>query len=747
MRIALAALATVAAWPFLWLLDGTRSRVEILGAVAVAVALSRWTRPPRAASTAALAGLATSAAYQVAIASRVGLPGPGSVGEVWASVTGSGTALLAGPWAAAPPAAPAAVPALLAFTAAFTSIELAARVGRRATAVRLAPALGLHAVALLLCGPGAPGTPLPAIAMAAATIVALVPAWRGRAVPLAAIPVVGGVTALAVVAALVVPGREASRVDAHAAYRPPPEPITDVTPLGEVAGRLSGDDEVLFRVRLTQPDPPVTPVRFPIAVLDRYDGTTWGLAADHTFVPVVPGGTQGGAEVAPDRRIEQTYTLAEGYGSAFVPHVGHPVEVRSDAVALRWDARSGMVRHEAATAPAGALRYTVVSDRAGDASIDRVGELTHLPDPPVELIQFADEHPGTDPLARIEAMAASLRSERFGYDPGAPAGHAYPRLAAFVRPTAPASALRRAGTSEQPAALLAVLARLLGLPSRVVVGYDAGPDASAPPRAGDVEVRAHQIHAWVQVHAPGRGWIDVDPTDRRVRMPVDRPTEATSSTTAEPRRAPMVPARPEGGAGDGGGGGDPAGAPPDEPAGSCPAGAPDCLGADADRGPLVVMFVAAGVALAPCTPLLARQVRRRRRRRRATPLGRVLGAWDETTDRLRAHGLAVGPAATPASLAEACRTPLGEGVAASLQAWRPVFDAALYAPAEPGVHLAGQAWAAEAASAAAIGRVTRRRARVRAALDPRPLLPVRLRRPTPSPSRWRMTSAGLSPER
>jgi hypothetical protein len=74
---------------------------------------------------------------------------------------------------------------------------------------------------------------------------------------------------------------------------------------------------------------------------------------------------------------------------------------------------------------------------------------------------------------------------------------------------------------------------------------------------------------------------------------------------------------------------------------------------------------------------------------------------------------------TPASLAADPR--LGPGVAAGLRRWAPLLDAALFARAEPGPHLAAEAWRADAAVARALRAAAPRRRRLRAALDPRPL--------------------------
>jgi transglutaminase-like putative cysteine protease len=67
----------------------------------------------------------------------------------------------------------------------------------------------------------------------------------------------------------------------------------------------------------------------------------------------------------------------------------------------------------------------------------------------------------------------------------------------------------RRGFCEHFASSFAVLMRLAGIPSRVVLGYLGG----EPNRIGGYHmVWQSDAHAWVEVLIPGRGWVRVDPT-------------------------------------------------------------------------------------------------------------------------------------------------------------------------------------------------------------------------------------------
>jgi transglutaminase-like putative cysteine protease len=60
---------------------------------------------------------------------------------------------------------------------------------------------------------------------------------------------------------------------------------------------------------------------------------------------------------------------------------------------------------------------------------------------------------------------------------------------------------------------LALLARSLGIPARVAVGFLVDPEAEV---LNFYEVRAFQAHAWVEVFFRGYGWIEFDPSSERI---------------------------------------------------------------------------------------------------------------------------------------------------------------------------------------------------------------------------------------
>lgn len=70
---------------------------------------------------------------------------------------------------------------------------------------------------------------------------------------------------------------------------------------------------------------------------------------------------------------------------------------------------------------------------------------------------------------------------------------------------------RQSGYCSQFATAMAVMARLVGLPSRVATGYVPGTYDSL---AGVYTVRRQDAHAWVEIKFRDHGWVPFDPTPR-----------------------------------------------------------------------------------------------------------------------------------------------------------------------------------------------------------------------------------------
>ncbi len=107
------------------------------------------------------------------------------------------------------------------------------------------------------------------------------------------------------------------------------------------------------------------------------------------------------------------------------------------------------------------------------------------------------------------------------------------------------------GYCDYYATTMAVLARAVGAPARVVMGYSGG---IYDPSSAEYAVYETDSHAWVEIYFPGYGWIEFEPTageqpiprvsgsDEAVeRPPLPMPTREAEPTTSKPPKENTVP--------------------------------------------------------------------------------------------------------------------------------------------------------------------------------------------------------------
>ncbi|WP_439591818.1 transglutaminase domain-containing protein [Microbacterium sp.] len=225
------------------------------------------------------------------------------------------------------------------------------------------------------------------------------------------------------------------------------------------------------------------------------------------------------------------------------------------------------------------------------------------------------------------------------------------------------------GDDEQFAVAVALIARELGFPSRVVVG--------ARLASGDVDVavcpdgacRAQDMSAWAEVLSTGGDWVPIDATPQHEEAPsleVIEQRDPENVTDVRPD-APEEILPPD----------------PVQQDAAAPEPGDDASGVDlAWLGPtlrivaaslLVLLLVAGPVAAV----VIAKRMRRRARRSAATPAERIVGGWEEYVDAATDAGREIPHAATRAELAAVFATSEGEPLAA-------LADRAAFAGADAG---------------------------------------------------------------
>ncbi len=201
----------------------------------------------------------------------------------------------------------------------------------------------------------------------------------------------------------------------------------------------------------------------------------------------------------------------------------------------------------------------------------------------------------------------------------------------------------RVGYCEQFAATMAIMARVIGIPSRVAVGF-LEPEEST---SGSWEFSAHDLHAWPELYFPGSGWVRFEPTPQARAGQIPGYTTADfAPVTEEPspsasRSTELLPDR-----------------------GETPSAPEGTVEDDASSIPWSTILAALlGLGVASLLLLTPRLVRTARRRRRLD--GDIEDLWVELGDTARdlGHAWPVGrsPRRTGEWLGRLLATPVAGG--------------------------------------------------------------------------------------
>ena len=196
----------------------------------------------------------------------------------------------------------------------------------------------------------------------------------------------------------------------------------------------------------------------------------------------------------------------------------------------------------------------------------------------------------------------------------------------------------RRGYCEQFAGAMALMARTLGIPSRVVIGFLPGTQQAD----GSWAVAPRQMHAWVELYLSNprgaSGWYQFDPTPAAALAAAEAAAQASAATVL-----PVPEPEPE-----------PSESVPEETPSALPSASADPV--DPGTPPAETSLpiaawapIAAGVVLLAlaATPALVRTSRRRRRLSALGPPGRrAEEAWDELRDAVLDAGRS-WPSASP----------------------------------------------------------------------------------------------------
>jgi transglutaminase-like putative cysteine protease len=133
----------------------------------------------------------------------------------------------------------------------------------------------------------------------------------------------------------------------------------------------------------------------------------------------------------------------------------------------------------------------------------------------------------TNPYDQATAIEAYLRQYPYTLDvPAPPVGRDLADFFLFDL---------QQGYCDYYASTMVVLARAVGIPTRLVVGYARG---NYEKSNNTFIVRANNAHAWVEIYFPGSGWIEFEPTTSQPGIARLHDSDAP----VEANRLPVIPA-------------------------------------------------------------------------------------------------------------------------------------------------------------------------------------------------------------
>ncbi|WP_330176252.1 DUF3488 and transglutaminase-like domain-containing protein [Streptomyces sp. NBC_01498] len=429
--------------------------------------------------------------------------------------------------------------------------------------------------------------------------------------------------------------------------------ISAVNPLVSLQDNLNQpEDREALRYRTNAEDTRNLYLR--IMALDDFDGASWRFS--QRSVEDVPDRLPGPPGLSGDvstTEITTNITAAGWYRQNYLP-MPYPASEVDIEGRWRFEPSGRTLVGDRGETTQGA-RYQVTSLLVEPSR----EQLASAPRPPASVVREFTKVPDVLPdmvrtTARDVTAGAANDYERavrlqdwfsveggFTYDTQVSSGTGVTAISRFLR--------EKEGFCVHFSFAMAAMARTLGIPARVAVGFTPG----TPQPDGTTSVGLRDAHAWPELYFEGAGWTRFEPTPSRGSAPDYTIPEAPSAEAEDP-------SQPEASA---------SAAPDASPSASesCPPQAArigDCgpltqAGAlpPTDSGPsagtiALVTLIVLVVLLVPLLPLLWRTRVRARRlgsggRTPADATARALGAWREIVDSAWDHGVRPDDARTP----------------------------------------------------------------------------------------------------
>ncbi|MDF7640386.1 transglutaminase domain-containing protein [Bifidobacterium sp. ESL0784] len=336
-------------------------------------------------------------------------------------------------------------------------------------------------------------------------------------------------------------------------YNPPLDPHQYTSPLSDMRSYVKyHKKETLLSVSGL---PAGTPVR--LAVMDRFDGNVWNLS-DSTDASDSSDYRKIGSSIANNTQGEQfkaTFKVHKGFSEQWLPLAGDATSIGMNTQDFYYN----MGTHSAivSNSSLGGQTYTesgVIADLPSQqqithASAQRITqpEAKDIPDSASKLAPSLTGRQSSDG-ATAQTLATALKTKGWfshglaGDYPSLP-GHGNFRIDSMLGGTA------MVGDSEQYASAMAMMARELNLPSRVVLGFipkdkDGNITKSRTSHGKDgvteTNFTGNDIEAWVEINFKDYGWVPFYPTPKETKVP-NKNQDLTPPNPKTLVRQPPVP--------------------------------------------------------------------------------------------------------------------------------------------------------------------------------------------------------------
>nr|WP_159426912.1 transglutaminase domain-containing protein [Bifidobacterium commune] len=379
-------------------------------------------------------------------------------------------------------------------------------------------------------------------------------AWRWHSFdirrPISAVTIIAISVALASGAVFAIPEH---RLVLRDHYNPPLDPHQYTSPLSSMRSYVKyHKKETLLTVSGL---PAGTPVR--LAVMDRFDGNVWNLsdstdASDSSDYRKIGSGIP---TTADGNHFNATFKVHNGFSEQWLPLVGDASSIDFDTTDLYYNTGT-----HSAIAPntslggrtyteSGIIPYAPTQQQIVRASAQDITQ-PEVKDTPNSVGNLAPALTGKQPTdgATAQTLATALKtkgwfSHGLAGDYPSLSGHGNFRIDSMLGGSA------MVGDSEQYASAMALMARQLNLPSRVVLGFipkdKEGNISKARTTTNEkgttrTDFTGNDIEAWVEINLKDYGWVAFYPTPKETKVP-NKNQDLTPPNPKTLVRQPPVP--------------------------------------------------------------------------------------------------------------------------------------------------------------------------------------------------------------